>query len=411
MVVASLLAVLAACADEGDRVVTDEALFEDVEELQPAAPATSTELSTAVGGVNALGFDLLRASSAAGVGGNVLLAPWSVAEGLALPYLGAAGDTRTEMSTALHIELEGDRHHAALAALREQLRSRQHDDLEVAAANRVFAQDGLALLDPFLANLSRFHEAPLATVDFGQAEVARSAINEWVAEQTRDRITELFPPGAIDAQTQLALVNAVWFKASWYFPFNGDLTKDEPFTLLDGRTVLVPTMHFNEYLPSGSGDGYSVVQLPYSGEEMSMLVIVPDDLPSFVARLDARLLAEVRSSIRDGGIHLGLPRFELRHHTDLIPVLQELGMVSAFSGAADFSGITGSPNLFIDAIEHETYVKVDEEGTEAAAATGSAMQASHGPTINVNRPFVFLVQDDATGAVLFLGAVVDPAAE
>lgn len=395
--------VLAACGDDGEPVATADDPLAGIEVEEPP-PASEADVATAVDGMNALGLDLLGEMPDEG---NVLLGPWSITEGLALPYLGARGATATEMADVLHYDLEGDAQHAALRTLREELLSRENDELVIAAANRVFGDDDLTLTDAYLADLSRYYEAPLGIVDFAEPEAARAEINEWVSGQTNDRIPELFPADAIDPSTRLALVNATYLDASWFFPFNPENTADEPFTLLDGTTVTVPTMHFNEYLPSGGGDGWQVVQIPYTGDELSMLVIVPDDIAAFENHLDLAQVEEIRDSIEDGGIHLGLPSFELDFHTSLIEPLQELGLAAPFDGTADFSGITEEA-LFIDAIEHETFVKVNEEGTEAAAATGSAMAASHGPTVDVNRPFLFLIQDDATGAVLFIGRVTDP---
>jgi serpin B len=233
--------------------------------------------------------------------------------------------------------------------------------------------------------------------------------HQWTAEQTADRINELFPAGTIDPTTVLALVSATYLDAPWHFPFNRELTSPERFGRLDGTTASVPTMHFNEYLPSGLGEGWQAVRLPYRGRQLSMIVIVPDDLRAFEAQLDSEVLDSVRNTITDGGIHLSLPRFSLSYHASLIPSLRTLGVESAFGDEADFSGITGAPGLSISAIEHETFVEIDEEGTEAAAATGTAMAGSHGPTVAVDRPFLFVVQHDKTGAVLFAGRIADPA--
>lgn len=302
-----------------------------------------------------------------------------------------------------------DRHHAALQSLRTALASRDGDGVTLRAANRLFGQRGHRFADAYLADVSRWYTAPLEEVDFAaDPEGARRHINAWTAEQTADRIAGLFPAGSINPATVLALVSATYLDAPWHFPFNAELTLAAPFTLLDGTTASVPMMHFNEYLPSGTGAGWQAVQLPYRGERLSMMVIVPDDLPAFEARLDSDLLATVRDAVTDGGIHLSLPRFELSYHADLIRPLRALGITSAFGPDADFSGVTGASGLFISAIEHETFVAVDEEGTEAAAATGTAMAASHGPTIEVNRPFVFVIQDDEMGAVLLAARVTDP---
>ncbi len=374
----------------------------------PAPSAPAADVAAVVTGHQQLALDLYR-TLAAQDAGNVLLGPWSISEGLALPYLGARGATAEEMASVLRYPLEGDSLHDAFRSLRAQLEGHEKEGLILAAANRAFGQEGLEFTDSYLADLSRFYSAPLGIVDFaGAPEEARAEINQWTADQTNDRIDELFPPGAVDPNSRLALVNAVYLKADWYFPFNPEGTHPRPFTLLDGTEVEVPMMSFNEFLPSAGSNDWQAVQIPYTGADLSMIVIVPQNLAAFEENLDLALLGQIRGQIKDGGIHLTLPKFELSYHASLVGPLRAMGLDLPFGHEADFSGMTGSPDLFISAIEHETFVKVDEEGTEAAAATGTMMARSHGPTINVDKPFIFLIQDDATGTILFLGRVTNP---
>ncbi len=257
--------------------------------------------------------------------------------------------------------------------------------------------------------MSRSYGAPIASADFRtDPEAARQAINRWAAERTRDRIPQLFPQGTIDSTTALVLANAVYLNAEWSLPFNPDNTKQEAFTKLDGTSVSVPVMHFNEYLPTAMGEGWMAAEIPYSGDELSMVVVVPQDLKGFEATLDRAKLDQVFSKLKSGGIHLSLPRFSFSFHTSLVQSLKALGMSSAFGPEADFSAMTNADGHFVAAVEHESFIKVDEKGTEAAAATGSAMASSHGPTITATRPFLFAIRDKATGALLFLGRVLDP---
>ncbi len=211
-----------------------------------------------------------------------------------------------------------------------------------------------------------------------------------MAEATRQKIEQLFPEGSIEENTALVLANALHLQADWKFPFSPARTTDQQFLLADDSRVDVPTMHYDESLPSSRGEGWAAVRLPYSGEQLSMTVIVPDDLASFEQKLDVALLEQVEASIRPGGIHLSLPRFTARTHLSLPDTLEDMGMPSAF-GSADFSGMTPGRGLFLAAVEHEAVVEVDEEGTKAAAASGGAMAGSHGPTITVDRPFVFVI--------------------
>jgi serpin B len=408
-VVVALLVFLAGCAGAGGGVsVEGPPAAADV--ATPTGTFAPADVEAARVASTQLAIDLLQQLTAQD-DGNVLLGPASIADGLAMPYLGARGTTEAEMAAVLYDGQPGsDRHQAGLLGLRTAIASRVtgEDGVTLHAASRLFGQRGYGFLDAFLADASRWHSAPLQEVDFaGDAEAARQEINRWTAEQTADRIEALFPPGTIGSAVRLALVSATYLDAPWHFPFNPELTSAAPFTRLDGTTVDVPTMRFNESLPSAEGPDWQAVQLPYRGEQLSMVVIVPADLRAFEASLDVERLDAIREAITDGGIHLALPRFSLSYHTSLIPALRELGMVSAFEDA-DFSGITGGRDLVISAIEHEVVIEVDEEGTEAAAATGTAMLDSHGPTVTVDRPFLFLVQDDATGAVLYLGRVTDP---
>lgn len=419
--VAALLAVLslmtAACgADSAGTEVAPTVSVPGLAEPEPSVaaetaavePVTDAELASLVVANNGFAADLYRVL-ADDSEDNLALGPWSISEGLALPYTGARGATADQMADVLGYVLPGDTQHEGFWTLRQQLRARQNDGLSLTTANRLFGQEGFTFLDSFLADQSRFYEAPLGTLDFASdAEAAREAINDWTAARTNDLIADLFPPGSIVGNTKLVLVNAIHLDANWFYPFNKDLTRLEPFARPDGSTINAEMMSFNEFLPSVFTEDYSAVQLPYEGQEMSMVVLLPRQaMASLEAGLDADLIAEVQSTLIHGGIHLGLPKFEVSYHTSLVDPLRELGLELPFDDA-DFSGMTGAANLRIAAIEHEAFVQIDETGTEAAAATGTDMADSHGPTISFDKPFLFWVQDDVTGQVLFLGRINDP---
>lgn len=414
---AALTLSAAACGADGTSIETTPAA--SVPGLSEPAPSSTVaaatveavsdaELVSVVAASNGLATDLYRVL-ADDTDDNMALGTWSISEGLALPFVGARGATAEQMADVLGYVLPGDAQHEAFWTLRQQLRSRQNDGLSLTLANRLFGQEGFTFLDEFLADQSRFYEAPLGTLDFANdPEMARGVINDWTALQTNDLIPELFPEGSISANSRLVLVNAIHLDANWHFPFNAELTRLEPFTRSDGSTINAEMMNFNEFLPSAITEAYSAVQLPYEGQEMSMVAVLPrDDLATFEAGLGADLIAEVQSSLAHNGIHLRLPKFEIESHASLVGPLRELGLELPFS-AADFSGMTGVADLSIAAIEHEAVVKIDEVGTEAAAATGSDMQSSHGPTVEFDRPFLFWVQDDATGQLLFLGRIANP---
>lgn len=371
------------------------------------AAVTDEEVGALTAAQTAFALDLYHAVRDE-VEGNVVIGPGSLHTVLSMIRAGARGQTATEMDTVLHAA--GLDLHAAGNALDRALRDRNGaDGVELATANRLWIQEGLQLAEDYLATVVGNYGAGLAAADFAtDHDAARAAINQWVADATRGKIDELFPDGSLDSMTRLVLTNAVFLDADWRFPFEPQRTSDEPFTLADGSHVRVPTMHYDEYLPTAIGDGWAAVELPYDGEQLAMTVIVPDSLTEFERRLDPAMLDSILDQIGDGGIHLSLPRFTARSHLNLDDILGALGMPTAFGAGADFSGMTGQPDLFIQTVEHEAVVEVDEEGTEAAAASGGAMAGSHGPTIAVDRPFLFLIRDEPTGAVLFLGRVTDP---
>ncbi|HSL34489.1 MAG TPA: serpin family protein, partial [Candidatus Limnocylindrales bacterium] len=234
--------------------------------------------------------------------------------------------------------------------------------------------------------------------------------------QTRGRIPEVLKPGDVTSATRLALVNAIYLKAPWLRPFQADQTTDEPFTKLDGSTVEVPTMH-TTHGSCGTGAGWGAFELRYIGNTVSMLVVVPDDLAAFEASLDEAALAEVSRVVRQGfaSPDLTMPRFGFETREELSAVLAELGMPDAFDpDVADFSGMTGARELFIGRVIHQANISVDEKGTEAAAVTVVGMDVTGGPsdicTVHADRPFIFAVRDVETGAILFMGRVVDPSA-
>lgn len=381
-----------------------EVLGAGVERVEPAEAADVSALTAAQ---TAFALDLYAAVRDQ-VDGDLVVGPSSLHTVLAMIRAGARGRTAAEMDRVLHAD--GLDLHAAGNALDRMLQDRNGAaGVDLATANRLWVQQGLGLTDEYVATIVANYGTGLAAADFAaDPQAARAAVNQWVADQTRDMITDLFPPGTIDATTRLVLTNAVHLDAAWTFPFDPDRTDDQPFTLADGTRVDVPTMHYDEYLPTAMGPDWAAVELPYDGEQLSMTIIVPRDLHAFEQQLDTGLLDDILGRITDGGIHLSLPRFTARTHLGLDDTLAGMGMPTAFGPTGDFSGMTGQPDLWLQAVEHEAVVEVDEEGTEAAAASGGAMQGSHGPTITVDRPFLFLVRDEPTGALLFLGRVIDP---
>jgi serpin B len=386
-----------------------EVVYGSVKARDTSGKAGGAEFKAVIGAQNAFGLRLLAALREGEPSRNLAVSGYSINQVLGMLYAGAAGTTAEEMKTALGWDMPAAQFHAAMNALDLELRSRR-TDVTLNIANRVWGQKGLALLPTFLDVLTRDYGAPLAVTDFaGDAETARATINDWVKSSTGDKIPELFPAGSIKSNTILALVNALYLDAPWKYKFDPKQTRMSPFTRLDSSTVTVEMMHYDEFLPTAGGQEWSAVELPYQGDELSMVVIVPEDLPRFEARLTPELLGEIVGQIKDGGVHLSFPKFTFSFHAALRKPLEGMGLASLFTGA-DFSGITGSSGPSVDAFEHEVYLDVDENGTKAAAATGAALADSHGPTVSVDRPFLFAIRDKPTGALLFVGRVVDPSA-
>lgn len=413
----------AACGDddEGPSGGATGVVVADVERepADPAAAATAGEALTETG------FDLYRVLR--GTDGNLAVSPYSVAAALSMTRVGAAGDTALEMDAVLHAELVDDLP-VAFGSLDAELASRPGEFpnptdgdplvLELSFANALWPQSGFPFEDAFLETLARHYGAGVNVVDYVEdTEGAREEINGWVAEQTRDRIPELIAEGVLSTMTRLVLTNALYLNAPWQTPFEEEATDDGDFTLLDGTTVAVPLMRQSEQLAHAAGDGWQAVRLPYVGGALSMVVLVPDDgrFEEIESALDAALVDEIEASAADRQVVLALPRWEFRSQLGLNEPLRELGMVAAFGDGADFSAMSSEP-LFVSDVVHEVFVSVDEEGTEAAAATAVVMAETSAPIdepveLTVDRPYLFWIVDEPTGAVLFLGRVLDPLAE
>ncbi len=394
-------------------------LRSDVDRASADAPAARR----AAAAVDAFAADLYR--ELARTPGNVAFSPYSVAIALAMTRAGAAGTTAQEMDAVLHAAVAGDLD-GTLNALDQALAKRPGKypygdttvDLELAVADRVWGQRGYPFEQPYLDRLAAYYGADMRLVDYvGARAQARADINKWIAERTRDRIPELIPDGVLDELTRLVLTNAVYLKAKWQVPFAKAATAEAPFHRLDGTDTKAKLMRLSTSgLTYGSGSGYQAVRLPYVGG-LSMVVIVPDRGRFAAVEGSLRDDAAIRRilDVLQRGTHvtLRLPKFTFRTKAMLKPALITLGMPVAFSDHADFSGMSPrGRELAIRDVAHETFIAVDEDGTEAAAATAVVVEATSGPLksveLTVDRPFLFLIRDDETGATLFMGRVVDP---
>jgi serpin B len=335
-----------------------------------------------------------------------------------MTYAGAAGATATQMAGALRFRLPEDRLHAGFNAIdlalteRAQQASGDTIPFRLTTANSIWGQDGWELQAPFLDALAVNYGAGVRVRDFqADPEGARAAINRWVEERTNDRIKELIKEGVITSDTRLVLTNAIYFSAAWAEPFEASETADRPFFIGGDQQVAVPSLHQRADHGYAEGEGYRVAELPYDGGQLSMVVIEPDDLAAFEAGLTGPRLQEIAASVGHYQLELTLPKFRFDAPLELKPILQQLGMVDAFTEAADFSRIDGARGLQLTDVVHKGFVGIDERGTEAAAATavvGGPTSAPPSATLVVDRPFVFFIRDRPTGAILFVGRVVDP---
>lgn len=413
-VLIALSVALAACAPRAS-VVQADTVASDKPRLTPAA--TDSAVADLVRGNTQFALDLYRVLFQADQ--NLFASPYSISLALAMTFAGARGDTADEMARVLRFP-SGDVH-AAFNALDQALRSqgatvKEGERFRLHIANSIWGQKGFAFEAAFLDALAQYYGAGLRLVDFQTAyEAARQTINAWVEDQTEDKIKDLLPEGSLDAMTRMVLCNAIYFNASWMFPFDESATQDGPFHLLGGGQVSVPMMRRSELYGYAAGPGYQAVELLYAGGEMSMVILLPDagSFAEWAQNLNAERLSGILSGLEHRQVLLTMPRFTYESSFSLRDGLQLLGMGTAFSAAADFSGMTGRPDLFIDDVYHKAFVAVDEEGTEAAAATAVVMRLSAMPaeptTVTVDRPFVFLIRDVKNGTILFLGHVVDPA--
>ena len=380
----------------------------------PAADQAET-----VKGSNAFAIDLyaqLRTQP-----GNLFFSPESISTAFAMAYAGARGQTATEIEKVFHFTLPPERLHPAMGALLAGMNG-THTGYELHVADALWAQQDTNFLPAYLKLVETNYGAGFHPVDFKSApESVRAAINQWVEKQTNDKIQNLLAPGTVTPLTRLILTNAIYFKGSWIASFDKAQSKDDVFRLSAAQTVKAPLMHRTGSFRYYDGGAFQALELPYSGNELSMVVLLPKEisgLPALEKAFTAAALMEWLEKLEpEDTVVLTLPRFKMTQQFELSGTLGKMGMAQAFSNAADFSGMDGKPDFAISAAFHKAFIDVNEEGTEAAAATAIVMRptavfrrAPEPPPIvfTADHPFLFLIRDDATGAILFMGRVTDP---
>jgi serpin B len=353
--------------------------------------------------------------------GNLFFSPESISTAFAMAYAGAHGQTATEMQRVFHFDLPSDALHPAMGALLKGMNA-TNPNYELRVADALWAQQDASFLPSYTNLMQTDYGAAFHRVDFKtSANAIRNTINQWVEQQTDDKIQNLIGPGVLTPLTRLVLTNAIYFKGTWQNPFQASATQDEDFHLTATQTAKTPMMHRTGGYLYFDGGTFQELQMPYAGDTLAMVIFLPKETAG---------LAALEQQLTAGAVHdwigkleparkviLTLPRFKMTQPLELSRTLAAMGMPQAFSSAADFSGMTGKPEFSISAAIHKAFIDVNEKGTEAAAATAVAMTAAamrmpaqEPPPIvfRADHPFLFVIRDTGSGAILFMGRVEDP---
>ena len=361
---------------------------------------------------NTFAFNLYQ--QVKGQDGNLIFSPYSITQALGMLYLGAGGTTQQQIAETLALPAQEDINFTELSSIMNAPPQFEEIVFQLNTANSLWAQQGYALHPDYVDSLSEYYGVQLEEVDFSAPEHTAQIINQWVSDQTQDKINDLVDPSSLGPLTRLILVNAIYLNAGWASMFDENGTEDAPFTLLDGTQVSVPMMHVYAGFSYIGTESYQVVALDYQQPNFAMIVILPDQ-GQFEA-VEAMLSNEFYETLltqlfMSYNLKVALPRFKYDTSLDLAETLKAMGMPAAFGADADFSGIADE-GLFVDGVIHQAYISVDEKGTEAAAATEIGMGGGGPPNqpiiFNADRPFIYIIYEYRSGGILFIGRVVDP---
>ena len=350
--------------------------------------------------------------------GNTFISPYSISSALTMTYAGAKGNTATEMAKALHISTNQKEVHKANGWLLIDLNNRgRMGNYQLSIANKIWSQQGFSFLPEFINTLKSYYLSDTSLLDFsGNPEASRATINTWVAQKTQNKIKELLPKGSISSLTKLVLTNAIYFKAAWLGEFDKKNTSDMSFYTSATDKIQVPMMtQESDKVKFADLKELQVLELPYKGEEISMFVFLPkkkDGLAALEKALSHDELQKWITAVQSQKkFRVYLPKFSFTKQLKLNKALQSMGMKQAFSRTADFSGMNGQKNLFISSVYHKAFIEVNEEGSEAAAATAVVVNvktAIQSFKFQADHPFFFIIRDNTTGTILFLGRVINP---
>jgi serpin B len=380
-----------------------------------------SDMTMLANGDGEFAFDLYQALKKED--GNIFYSPYSISLALAMTYAGARGETAKQMADTLHYQLDQSALHAAfnnlgieLAKRGEGAKGKDGKGFRLNVVNAIWGQKDYEFLSTYLDSLAENYGAGLRVLDFiKNSNQSREVINQWVSDQTEGRIKDLIPEGSITPLTRLVLTNAIYFNAAWKLPFQPEATTNGPFHLINGTDVTVAMMKQTGSFKYSESDNYQVIELPYDGQELSMVIFLPapGQFQAFEETMTYQLASNIiEQKIGSRQVALTMPKFEFESEFGLKETLMGMGMTEPFRDNADFSGMSNQSDLHIDDVVHKAFVSVDEAGTEAAAASAVIVGTTSMPLepviLTLDRPFVFLIRDIQTGTILFIGRVMNP---
>ena len=347
---------------------------------------------------------------------NVFFSPYSISSALAMTYNGARGTTKEEMSDVMNFDKNEEIQSKNFSALNNHVKSLTSKKIQLDIANSIWGQQDYGFEKRFLELNNKYYGAGVKGVNFKKNyKSIRKDINEWVENKTQEKITDLIKKNMLDPMTRMVLVNAIYFNGKWEFPFKEEDTYEDVFYIYSKCETKVDFMQRQVSLKYFEDDLAQVVEIPYSGKSLSMMVVLPKEkygMEQLEDHLDENLYHSYQKSMRTKKVKLTLPKFKITDDFELNKPLKNLGMESAFGKNADFSGMTGDKDLYISNVVHKSFVEVNEEGTEAAAATGVVMRKT---SVNLDKkefkadhPFVFFIKDNEHDTILFMGRIMNP---